>query len=141
MRKSSEKKELVKKMPKPNNVITVPTSLDSFFKWWCIFLRPFIKLTDREIDIVSCFLKQRWHLSKSISDQTILDKMLLSEDVKSKVQEECKITPQHLYVVVNKLKKNKVIINNTLNPRLIPNIRTTDNGCFQLLVLFKDTEK
>lgn len=142
MNNVTNKKEGNKKLPKPNNIVTVPTSLGAeFFKWWCIFLRPFINLTNREIDVVSSFLKQRWELSKHISDPTILDKMVMSEDTKMKVQEECKITSQHLYVVMSNLRKNKVIINNTLNPRLIPNVRPTDNGVFQLLILFKDEKK
>ena len=142
MNNVTNKKEGNKKLPKPNNIVTVPTSLGAeFFKWWCIFLRPFINLTNREIDVVSSFLKQRWELSKHISDPTILDKMVMSEDTKMKVQEECKITSQHLYVVMSNLRKNKVISNNTLNPRLIPNVRPTDNGVFQLLILFKDEKK
>lgn len=128
--------------PKPNNIVTVPTSLGTeFFKWWCIFLRPFINLTNREIDIIASFLKQRWELSKSISDSAILDTMVMSEDTKSKVIKECNITQQHFYVVMSNLRKNKVILNNTINPRLIPNIRKDDNGCFQLLILFKDKKK
>ena len=126
-------------LPKPNNIVTVPTSLGTeFFKWWCVFLRPFINLTNREIDVIASFLKQRWELSKSISDPAILDTMIMSETTKSKVIEECKITQQHFYVVMSNLRKNKVIVNNTINPRLVPNIRKDDNGCFQLLVLFKD---
>lgn len=127
---------------KPNNVVTVPTSPGlEFFKWWCIFLRPFINLTNREIDIISSFLKQRWELSNSISDPAILDTVIMSEDTKNKVIKECNITQQHFYVVMSNLRKNKVIIGNAINPRLIPNIRKDDNGCFQLLILFKETNK
>lgn len=127
---------------RPNNIVTVPTSLDiEFFKWWCVFLRPFISLTNREIDVISSFLKQRWELSKIISDPVILDTMVMSEQTKNKVIEECKITQSHFYVVMSNLRKNNVIVNDTINPRLIPNIRKDDNGCFQLLVLFKDVKK
>jgi hypothetical protein len=142
MSSAADTRKEAKKLPKPNNIVTVPTTLGiDFFKWWCIFLRPFINLTNREIDVVSSFLKQRWELSKHISDQTILDKMVMSEDTKLKVQEECKITSQHLYVVMSNLRKNKVIVNNTLNPRLVPNLRPDDNGVFQLLILFKEEGK
>lgn len=142
MSSAADTRKEAKKLPKPNNIVTVPTTLGiDFFKWWCIFLRPFINLTNREIDVVSSFLKQRWELSKHISDQTILDKMVMSEDTKLKVQEECKITSQHLYVVMSNLRKNKVIVNNTLNPRLVPNLRPDDNGVFQLLILFKEERK
>lgn len=129
-------------LPKPNNIVTVPTSPGiDFFRWWCIFLRPFINLTNRETDVIASFLKQRWELSKNISDPAILDTMVMSETTKSKVIEECNITQQHFYVVMSNLRRNKVIVNNTINPRLIPNIRKDDKGCFQLLILFKDNSK
>lgn len=131
-----------KKLPKPNNIVTVPTNLDTdFFKWWCIFLRPFLNITNREIEIVACFLKHRWELSKNVSDPTLLDKLVMAEDTKKKVRQECKVTAAYLSVVISNLKKNHVIENGTINPRLIPNIRQDDNGCFQLLVLFRDTKK
>lgn len=67
--------------------------------------------------------------------------MVMSEMTKNKVIEECGITQSHFYVVMGNLRKNKVIEGNTLNPKLIPNIRKDDNGCFQLLILFKETQK
>lgn len=124
---------------KPNNIITVPfKDTISFFRWWCILLRPFISLTNREIDVMAEFLKQRYELSKSISDPIVLDSMVMHDTVKRKVMDACNITQQHFYVVMSNLRKNKIITGNVINPRLIPNIRRDDNGCFQLLVLFKE---
>ena len=58
------------------NVITVPTSIEGkFFRYWFEFLRPFHKLTDREIDVISTFAKERFELSKVIKDPDILDKV------------------------------------------------------------------
>ena len=99
-----------------------------------------ILLTEKEIEVISCFLKQRWELSKKISDPAILDSQVMSNDTKQKVIEECGMTLQHFYVVMSNLRKNKVIINNTINPRLIPS-RLDDSGVFQLLILFKDNKK
>ena len=121
---------------KPNNTVVVPVN-DDFFKWWCIFLRPFVKLTNKEIDVMAGFLKQRYELSKTISDPAILDEVMMNDNTKKKVREECGITLQHFYVVMSTLKKRKVIVNGVINPRLIPNVRPDDNGCFQLLLLFK----
>lgn len=140
--KTSSSKTEKRMLPKPNNIVTVPTTLGiEFFKRWCIFLRPFINLTNREIDVIANFLKQRWELAKNISDPAILDTMVMSETTKNKVIEECNITQQHFYVVMSNLRKNKVIVNNTIDPRLIPNIRKDNTGCFQLLILFKYKEK
>ena len=124
---------------KPNNIIPIQTSIGTdFFKWWLIFLRPFVELTNREIDVVASFLKQRYELAKHISDPAILDAMLMSDDTKRKVIDECHITLQHFYVIMSNLRKNNVIKGNVINPKLIPNIRQDDNKCFQLLLLFKD---
>ena len=129
-------------LPKPNNIVVVPISMGiGFFRWWCNFLKSFISLTPRELDVTASFLKQRWELSKSIDDPSILDEMVMSESTKKKVIEECEITKQHFYVVMSNLRKNKVIINDKINSRLVPNIRKNDNGCFQLLILLKDDIK
>lgn len=135
-----EVKNSIKKMPKPNNIVSVPVGKDGskFFRWWCIFLRPFINLTNKEVEVIAEFLKQRFELSKSISDPVILDKVVMSDDVKKKVMETCHITQQHFYVVMSKLRKSQIIKGNVINPRLIPNVRVDDNGCFQLLILFKN---
>lgn len=124
-------------MKKPNNIVRIPCSLDkSFFRLWFKFLEPFHKLTDREIDVITSFVKQRYRLSKVIKDNEILDKVTMSEDTKKKVREECNITLPHFQVIMGKLRKNKVIVDGKINPRFIPNI-DEETGTFQLLLLFE----
>jgi hypothetical protein len=83
-------------MKKANNAIRIPTSLkDDFFKWWFKFLKPLHKLTDRESDVAAAFLKHRYELSKVIQDNTILDRVTMSEDVRKKIRKECDITLQY----------------------------------------------
>lgn len=126
---------------KPNNMVAIPVeehSLD-FYKQWCVLHRPFVKLTDKEIEVVACFLLERWKLTKTISDPAILDKVLISTETKEKVAERCEITIQHLHVIMNSLRKNKVFIGNVLNPKLVPNQREDDNGLFLLVFMFKTT--
>ena len=124
-------------MKKPDNIVRIPCSLDkSFFRLWFKFLEPFHKLTDREIDVITSFVKQRYELSKVIKDNEILDKVTMSEDTKKKVREECNITLPHFQVIMGKLRKTKVIIDGKINPRFIPNI-DEETGIFQLLLLFE----
>ena len=120
-----------------NNVIRIPTSLNSkFFRYWFEFLQLFNKLTEREIAVITSLVKQRYELSKVIKDDEILDSVTMSEDTKRKVREECNMTLPHFQVIMGKLRKSKVIIDNKINPRFIPNIRE-DSGTFQLLLLFE----
>lgn len=124
-------------MGKMNNVIRIPTSIStSFFRFWFEFLRPFHNLTDREMQVASSLLKRRYELSKVIQDEVILDKVVMSEDTKKVVREECNISLPHFQVIMGKLRKNKVILDGRINPRFIPNLRE-EQGSFRLLLNFE----
>lgn len=127
---------------KPNNMIPIKAGPDTgFFKWWCIYMRPIVPLTSKEVDVVAAFLKQRYELSKVISDPAVLDSQLMSPDSKNKVIQDSGITLQHFYVVLSNLRKRKIITDKGINPRLVPNIRKDNGDTFQLLILFKDPDK
>lgn len=122
---------------KPNNVIALKSSLNGrFFRIWLEFLRPFHKLTERETDVMAAFLKQRFELSKVVSDQEILNNLTMSEDTKKKVRDDCNISQAHFQVIMTKLKKSKMIDNGKINPRFIPRVEQDARG-FQLLLAFE----
>lgn len=124
----------------PHSVIRIPTSVDKFFRYWFEFLRPFHSLTNRETDVITSFTKKRFYLSKDISNDDLLDKVLMSDDIKKEVREECNISLPHFQVIMGKLRENKLIVNNKVNPRYIPNIIEKD-GNFKLLLLFDLNEE
>ena len=125
-----------KKTNRPNNVARIPCSLsDSFFRYWFMFWEPFHKLTKREIDVAATLVKIRYELSKVVKDEVILDKLVMSEDTKRKVREECNITLPHFQVIMGKLRKNSIIVDGKLNPRYIPRV-IEENGSFKLMLLF-----
>lgn len=120
----------------PHGVISIPASLDnSFFRYWFEFLKPFHNLTGREMDVIVSLTKHRYQLSKVVKDDAILDKVVMSEDVRKQVREECKLSLPHFQVIMGKLRDSKVIIDNKINPRFIPNIKEED-GNFRLMLLF-----
>lgn len=120
-----------------NNVIRIPTSLQGkFFRYWLEFLSPFHGLTSREMDVATAFLKLRYELSKSITDPKILDEVTMNDQSKRKIKEECNISPAHFQVIMSKLKKSKVIIDNRINPKFIPKGISDDDKAFQLLLYF-----
>lgn len=121
----------------PNNVVRIPTSLQgNFFRHWFEFLRPFHGLTEREIDVITSFVKQRFELSKVITDDDVLDQVVFSEDTKRKVREECNISQSYFQVVMGKLRKNKLIVDGKLNKRFIPNV-PLDAKDFKLMLYFE----
>ena len=119
-----------------DNVVRIPCKLDySFFKMWFMFLQPFHHLTEREMEVATSFVKQRYELSKVVSDNDILDRLVMSEDTKRKVRGECNITLPHFQVIMGKLRKNNIIVDGKLNPRYIPRV-IEENGSFKLMLLF-----
>lgn len=123
-------------MEKVDNVVSIPIgSVDKVFRYWLEFLKPFHKLTDREMDVLACFLKKRHELSKVVKDIALLDTILMNEDTRRAIREECKITQSHFQVVMTSLRKNKVVIDNKINPRFIPRVKD-DASNFQLLLMF-----
>lgn len=122
---------------KANNIVRIPATLKgSFFRYWLEFLHPFHKLTDREMDIATEFLRHRFELKKSIQDDALLDRVTMSEDVKKRIRAACKITTPHFQVVMGKLRKSKFIDNGRINPKFVPKgVADKDKG-FQLLLYF-----
>ena len=119
-----------------DSIVRIPCKVDGkFFRYWFEFLTPFHNLTEREMDVITCFVKHRYELSKVIKDDDILDKVTMSEDTKKKVREECDISLPHFQVIMGKLRKNKVIIDGKINPRYIPSV-DEENGSFKMMLLF-----
>lgn len=122
---------------KPNSVIALRSDLNgSFFRIWLEFLRPFHKLTERETAVMAAFLKHRFELNKVVSDQELLNKLIMSEDIKRKVRDDCGISQSHFQVIMTKLKKSKIIENGKINPKFIPRVEQ-DAKSFQLLLSFE----
>lgn len=86
------------------------------------------------MDVIASLVKHRYELGKVITDNDILDRVAMSEDTKRKVREECEMTLPHFQIVMSKLRKSKVIVDNKINPRYIPNIKS--DGSFKMMLLF-----
>lgn len=119
-----------------NSVVRIPCKVEeNFFRYWFEFLKPFHNLTEREIDIIACFVKHRYFLSKVIKDEEILDKVVMGEDTRRKIMEECEMSLPYFQVILSKLKKNNIIVDNRINPKYIPSLQE-EGGSFKMLLLF-----
>lgn len=124
-----------------NNAIRVPTSLKGdFFNKWVEHLTPLHHLTKREQDVFAAFLKARFELSHSITDEVLLDQVVMSDSTKTKIKEECGISDAFFQVILGKLRKQKVIIDNRINPKLIPK-KLNDGDKSLLLLLYFDLDE
>lgn len=104
-----------------------------FFRVWVEFLKPVHNLTNRGMDVLAAFLKKRYELSKVITDNDVLDSVLMNENTKKELRINLGITPKHFQVVMSKLRKNGVIKNNRIYLNLIPSMTPEGVG---LMVYF-----
>lgn len=124
-----------------DGVVRIPCKLDaSFFKMWFLFLQPIHCLTQREMEVAATFIKYRFDLSEKVTDDALLDKLVLSDETKKLVKEECSMTTSHFLVILGKLKKANIIVDNRLNPRYIPKVTKKGNN-YKLLLLFDFDDK
>lgn len=117
------------------NVKTINTTIENLFTLWLNFLKPYHKLRDKEIEILSFIIYKRYQLSKKISDDKIIDKILISKELKEEIKE--KFNYKDIQIVSNMLTtlRNKgVIKDNKIIKGLIPNI--TDDKNFKLIFNF-----
>jgi len=118
-----------------NNVIRIPTSLKtSFFRIWIEFLAPLHNLPNRAKDLLAGLLKARFELSESVSDEALLDKLVLGGDTRRAVAKSIGMSEGACHVILNKLKKAGVITNGRINSKFIPKNLSKDDKAFQLLL-------
>jgi len=129
--------------PAIDNVISISCKRGfDFYKYWLVFLKPFHNLTDKELGVAAALLMYRHELSKSVSDENILDKVVVSRDTYDKIKADQKLSASYLEAIKYKLRKSKFIVDGKINRRLIPNLKE-DKSSFSLLFSFNlldDTE-
>jgi len=122
------------------NIARVPTNLrdkrKNFFRIWLELMRPMHKLTSKEIEVLAAFLQKRLELSKSIIDSNLLDQTLLGTEIRKQIREELNLSATHFHVIVTKLKKAGIIVNNRIDKKYIPNLKG-DATSYKLVFLFE----
>lgn len=119
-----------------DKVIKIPASLDeNFFVYWLQFLEPFHNLPPKILLVCAALLKKRYELSQKITDDELVDKILLSKESAKELRETCSVSLQHYHNALCLLRKAKILVDNRVNQRFIPHV-TPDSKNFKLLLLF-----
>lgn len=124
-------------MVKADNVIAIPIHLDKeFFQFWFNILHPFHGLSKSQVGVVAALVQKRFELSHSIIDPKVLDKVLMSSEVREQIREGCKMSKGQFQVTLSILRKKGVIIEERINPKFIPRVAVGSDN-FKLLIVFK----
>lgn len=123
----------------PNNIIRIPCDSTNIIRFWLNFMNPFFKLTPAELTIVDFLMKKRFELLEKINDVTIVNKLLFSPEMKKELKDTLHYSTPFISTTFKSLKNKQVIINNNLNPKVIPNIDKL--GKFNLMIIFDFKEE
>lgn len=119
-----------------SSVTKIPCSIKRFFKLWLESIQLMHKLTDKDMNILAHLLYRRFELSKSVTDDELLDSYLFSKDIKEQVIEDSGESKANFSVTLSKLRKQGVILEgNKINKKFIPNINK-DSKRFEFVIIF-----
>lgn len=125
---------------RPNNVILLKCSDESFFRMWIEFLTPFHKLADREKDVAARLLSQYFKLKDQCSDMAVLKQLLLSTTSRQDMRNSLGMSVAHFQMCLGKLRSSGVIVDEFINPKFVPHL-DDDRRTFELRVVFDWTSK
>lgn len=102
------------------NIQNIKNSKEQFFKTWLIILQPFLKLRNKELDLLAKLLYHRYLISIEVKNKDMLDELLFSIKIKKQIIAELKI-PEHAYNnLLSCLRKKKLIVDKSINNKIIP---------------------
>lgn len=108
--------------------------------YWLQFLKPYHKLRDKEMEMLSLFLNKRYELSKKITDEDLLDTMLFDKNIKDQIKKEMNYSNHQVFNnMLSSLRSKGVIINGKINKGLIPDLGE-DGDNFKLIFNFNIRE-
>lgn len=114
------------------NVQSFSVSKEKFFTIWLTILQPFLKLRNKELEILSKLLYHRYLISLEVKNKEMLDELLFSPKVKKHIMSELNM-PEHAYNnLLSCLRKKKIINDKTINRQIIP-VTTEPFTNFKLL--------
>ncbi len=94
-----------------NKILKVEYNEESdFFIKWIEYLSPKHHLTKSEQKFLAACLRQRHELSKSITDENLLDETALSKTYRDKIRQEAGLGVQQTHNIVSKLKSRGILI-------------------------------
>lgn len=121
---------------RPNNVILLKCTEDSFYRTWIEFLTPFHKLTAREKDVAARILMQYFKFKDNVPDPDVLRDLLWSSRSRKDIMTSLKMSQAHFQMVLAKLRSSKFLMeDDEINPRYIPHKYMTEPR-FMLQVVF-----
>lgn len=105
------------------NIQSFKVSKEKFFKMWLTILQPFLKLRNKELELLAKLLYHRYLISLEVKNKEMLDELLFSSKIKKQILTELDI-PEYAYNnILSCLRKKKIVLDKSINKQIIPIIQ------------------
>lgn len=126
------------------SAFTVKCTKDTFFRRWMEVTSPYHHLTGKESELAAAFLKERFLLSKSILDEALLDRILMTSEIQEKIRTsiegDTEMSSSHFLVLRGKLRAKGFFDDKwRITPLLIPKISNEDTQFLAITVFNIDS--
>jgi hypothetical protein len=100
--------------------LTARVNKESHIKLWLIAWNGGLKLTDKEIELTSAILNKAMNMQTAGVKEPYISELVLSSKSLIEIRNKLGLTKQGMNNYKKSLIAKKVIVNNTINPKLIP---------------------
>jgi hypothetical protein len=106
------------------------------FKYWLEITSSFHKLTNQQISVLALLLYYHHELSKEITSNKILWKMVFDYEIRDKIRKELDIADAGFQNVLTSLRKKNIIVNNQIVTTYIPKLNLKESKNFRVIFNF-----
>tara|TARA_R110000772_G_scaffold23035_2_gene62007 strand:- start:291 stop:680 length:390 start_codon:yes stop_codon:yes gene_type:complete len=105
------------------NVQTIKTSEKTFFLVWLKIMQSFLKLGKQEQLVLARLLYYRYVISLDVKNDTIVSDLTMSTNTRKQIKKDLDLDTASFNNTLSILRRKKMIINNTINPKVIPRVQ------------------
>ena len=106
--------------PMVTGVTVIPNKNDEFFRAWLEVMRPLHNLASKEMDFAAAFLKKRYELAKTMTDDRLIDRVLFDAETKNAVAKSLGISYSYMQYIFKKMRECGMIREKKINPQFLP---------------------
>jgi len=110
------------------NVQSFKVDKEKFFIMWLMILQPFLKLRNKELELLAKLLYHRYLISLEVKNKEMLDELLFSSKIKKKILAELDIQEYAYNNLLSCLRKKKIVNDKSINKQIIPTITEPFNN-------------
>ena len=108
------------KKPTVTGVTTIPNEDGEFFRAWLEVMRPLHGRASKEMDFAAAFLKKRYELAKTMTDDRLIDRVLFDAETKNAVAKSLGISYSYMQYIFKKMRECGMIREKKINPQFLP---------------------